>query len=112
MRIRIQLAGGPAVARRRGKNRHVAAAVAALLNPAALLAGIVGAWGISSDLDLAGPFGISEGLFSHWQTWIALAGTLLGCGFLLNRYAARHASPDMSPSPSSVLAARSREKSR
>ena len=45
----------------------------ALLTPASLVALAMGLWRVSMDLDWAGAFPITEGFFSHWQVWIALA---------------------------------------
>jgi hypothetical protein len=48
-------------------------AVGGLLTPTALLVGVVGAWRIGDDLDWTSGFFIANGLFSHWQVWIAMA---------------------------------------
>jgi len=45
----------------------------ALLTPASLVAFVMGLWRVSADLDWAGAFPITQGFFSHWQVWIALA---------------------------------------
>jgi len=45
----------------------------ALLTPAAVVAFVMGIWRVGMDLDWAGAFPISGGLFSHWQVWIALS---------------------------------------
>jgi hypothetical protein len=45
----------------------------ALLTPAAMVAFVMGLWRVSADLDWAGAFPITEGFFSHWQVWIAVA---------------------------------------
>ena len=45
----------------------------ALLTPAAVIALVLGLWRISSDLGWTEEFLISNGFFSHWQVWIALA---------------------------------------
>ena len=44
-----------------------------LLTPAALVALAMGLWRLGTDLDWAGAFPISAGIFSHWQVWIALS---------------------------------------
>ena len=86
MQVRIRLGRGPRVARRRGKNRRIALAVGTLLTPLAVMALALGIWRLAADLNWAGEFAISSGLFSHWQVWIAAAVALqAGAGFL-NRY--------------------------
>jgi hypothetical protein len=45
----------------------------ALLTPAAVVALVLGLWRVSADLGWTEDFLISNGFFSHWQVWIALA---------------------------------------
>ena len=45
----------------------------ALVTPAALIALALGLWRLSADLGWTEEFIISNGFFSHWQVWIALA---------------------------------------
>ncbi len=45
----------------------------ALLTPAAVVALVLGLWRVSADLGWTEEFLISNGFFSHWQVWIALA---------------------------------------
>jgi hypothetical protein len=89
MRVRIHLASGPKVQKKQGKNRHVAMGAAALLTPLAVMAGVLGLWRICADIGITGEFAITQGVFSHWQVWIALAFVLEGGAFLLNRYGVR-----------------------
>lgn len=89
MIVRIQLKAGPKLKRTRRKNRHVALALAALITPAALVAGLLGFWRLAADLNMAGRFAISVGLFSHWQTWLGCATLLESIAILLNRYGSR-----------------------
>jgi hypothetical protein len=64
---------------RRLFNRIVTASEAALnvlpalLTPASVVALVLGLWRVSSDLGWTEEFLIANGLFSHWQVWIALA---------------------------------------
>ena len=44
-----------------------------LLTPAAMLALVFALWRIGADLGWTGTFVISDGFFSHWQVWLALA---------------------------------------
>lgn len=86
MIVRIRLRLGPAFAYGLRRNRQVASFAAALLTPAAVMAFVLGVWRLASDLDFAGQFVISQGLFSHWQVWIAMAGLLQTCASILNRF--------------------------
>jgi hypothetical protein len=86
MVVRIRFRTGPKVARKRGKNKRIALAVAALLPPAAFCAGVLGLWRIAADLNWTGSFAIATGLFSHWQVWCGAAVALQLCARALNRY--------------------------
>jgi hypothetical protein len=86
MIVRIRLRVGPAFACHPKRNRELASFVAALLTPAAVMAFVLGVWRLASDLEWAGEFVISHGLFSHWQVWIAMAGLLQTCASVLNRF--------------------------
>jgi hypothetical protein len=85
MIVRLKLRRGPIVARKPGKNRHLALASSALLTPISLMAYVLGFWRLASDMGQAGAF-VFGGLFSHWQIWIALAVALHATASLLNRY--------------------------
>jgi hypothetical protein len=85
MKIRIRFNIGPPIQRKRGKNRQLALAGGALLIPAALMAYVLGFWGLAADIGLVGEFGI-RGMFSHWQLWMALAVMLHLSASILNRY--------------------------
>lgn len=86
MIVRIRLNSGTRVRQNGRKNQHVALAMASLLTPAALMACALAAWRLAADLQATGQFPISNGLFSHWQVWLTLAGSLQFCATLLNRY--------------------------
>lgn len=86
MVVRIRFRTGPKVARKRGKNKRVALAVASLMPPAAFCAGVLGLWRLASDLNWTGAFAISTGVFSHWQVWLGAAVFLQLCARVLNRY--------------------------
>ena len=47
-----------------------------LLAPASMIALVFGLWRLGADLAWTGTFVISDGFFSHWQVWLALAGAL------------------------------------
>ncbi len=86
MLVRIRFAKGPRLSRKRRKNQRIALALAALLNPAATLAGVVGLWRIAAGWNWAGGFAIRSGVFSHWQAWLGTALLLFLCSRALNRY--------------------------
>ncbi len=50
-----------------------APALFALLKPVAVIALVLGIWRFGTDIGWTEDFVISNGLFSHWQIWIALA---------------------------------------
>jgi len=87
MIFRIRLKHGPRFRGPRGTNRRLALALSALLTPAALMALALAFWRIAADLGWSGEFAISEGIFSHWQVWTAMAAAIEGCSILLARYA-------------------------
>jgi hypothetical protein len=86
MKLRIRLRVGPDFERKLARNRELASMIAALLTPAAAMALILGVWRIGSDLKWTGEFAITRGVFSHWQVWIAVAGVLETCAYILRRY--------------------------
>jgi hypothetical protein len=60
-------------------------ALASLLTPAALLAFTMAFWRMAADLRWTGEFFVSDGLLSHWQTWLGTAAVLLFLASVLNR---------------------------
>lgn len=64
-------------------------AVSFLANSFAVAALSLGLWRLAGDLNLAGHFFIGQGLFSHWQVWIALAMALKFGHVSLDRTLAR-----------------------
>jgi hypothetical protein len=86
MVVRIRLSSGPKVRQKRRKNQHIALAMAALLTPAAVMACVLAFWRLAADLNATGRFPIPDGLFSHWQVWVALAASIQFSSILLNRY--------------------------
>jgi hypothetical protein len=86
MVVRIRFAKGPKLARKRGRNRKFALATAALLTPAAAMAGVLALWRVAADMKWASRFAIASGFFSHWQVWLAAAILLQLCSRVLNRY--------------------------
>ena len=86
MVVRIRFRRGPRLGRERRKNRRMALAIAALMPPLALTAGLFAIWRIAADLKLAASFAIVSGLFSHWQVWMGAAVGLQLVAYGLNRY--------------------------
>jgi len=86
MVVRIRFGRGPQVQKTGRKNRRLALASAALLTPAAVMACVLGLWRLAADLKIAGEFGITSGVFSHWQVWLSLAAVLEWAAWALNRY--------------------------
>jgi len=86
MVVRIRLGKWPNPAAKRARNRRLAEGIAALLTPAALMAGSLGVWALAAELKLTSAFAIDSGLFSHWQVWLGVAAGLEFCSFALNRY--------------------------
>jgi len=86
MVVRIRFKRGPSIQPKRGKERRLALAVAALLTPAALMAFALACWRLAADLKLTDEFAISSGPFSHWLVWVLLAAALELAAVKLNRY--------------------------
>ena len=86
MKVRILLGAGVRRQPKNRKNARVALAFAALLRPASLMAFALGFWRIASDMRISGEFPILDGVFSHWQVWIAAGFAIEACAFMLNRY--------------------------
>jgi hypothetical protein len=93
MVVRIILSSGARVRQKRRKNQHVALALASLLTPAAVMACVLTFWRLAADLSFTGQFPITDGLFSHWQVWLAVAASLQFSAIILNRYGKADASP-------------------
>lgn len=86
MVVRIRFDRGLRVKRTQRKNKHVALAAATLLSPAKVAALALGCWRLAADLRITARFAISDGLFSHWQVWVGIAGIFHVVAMALNRY--------------------------
>jgi hypothetical protein len=86
MLVRIRFGTGPNVRQKQRKNQHVALALAGLATPAAVMALALAFWRLAADLKITGEFPITEGFFSHWQIWLAVAALLQLAAIMLNRY--------------------------
>lgn len=63
----------------------ILAGIAGLLTLLAVACFVLGTWKIFSELGWAGGFFLAQGLFSHWQVWIALGTCAQLASFRLNR---------------------------
>jgi hypothetical protein len=86
MFVRIKFAKGSVVAGNSRMNRRAAMVVAALLDPAAVMALALALWSIAAARAWVGSFAIVSGVFSHWETWLGAAAALELCSLALNRY--------------------------
>jgi hypothetical protein len=84
VRIRLRLGGARAPRR---TDRQTALVLSSLMTPVALMAWVLGGWRLAADLKWTGAFAIADGMFSHWQVWIALGIGVQFAAFLLHRYA-------------------------
>ena len=50
------------------------------------MASVLALWRLAADVKFTGAFPISDGIFSHWQTWLVAAIALRSGEVLLNRY--------------------------
>lgn len=75
---------------------EIAAAVASLLTPAFALTFAVGLWRLGLDLGYTSDFFVTEGIWSHWQTWLALAGSIQYVAYKLNQRARQRLEPQPS----------------
>jgi hypothetical protein len=55
------------------KQRRFAPVVGFLMTPFALTGYVLAFWRLGADLNWLGEFFISNGLFSRWQVWLAIA---------------------------------------
>jgi hypothetical protein len=90
MIVRIRFGRGRKIQHGTRKNRRLALALSALLTPAAVMASVLGMWRLAADMKWTGEFGISSGMFSHWQVWLLCAAALVIGAWRLNRYARGH----------------------
>jgi hypothetical protein len=93
MVVRIRFGRGAAISPRAGKNSRMARLAASVLTLVAISCGSLGMWRIGTDLDWAGDFVFSQGLFSHWQVWIAAAVAVQYLSWRLGRYAGEAVPP-------------------
>jgi hypothetical protein len=105
MVVKIRLSSGRKVQKKPRKNQHVALALAALITPASVMALVLASWRLAADLKFTSQFPITDGLFSHWQVWLAAGVALQGCAVLLNRYGKSEAAlPETGDAAAAALA--------
>lgn len=78
------------------------AVLAALLQPAAVMAGVLAFWRFSADLQWTSEFAIANGLLSHWQVWLAIFAGLEFFAAALNRTGRKRAIEELEPSGSAA----------
>ncbi len=100
VRIRLAREGG-----NRGEpsqGRAAFAVLAALLQPAAVMAGVLAFWRFGADLQWTSEFAISNGFLSHWQVWAAIFAGLEFLAIGLNRTGRKSTSIEVEASDSSA----------
>lgn len=86
MIVRIRFGRGPVVTRKKGKNAKIALLAGSLLTLVAICLAFMGFWRLLGDVDLAGEFIYTDGLFSHWQIWLGAAGAIQYTAWRLTQY--------------------------
>lgn len=70
MTLRIRFPRGRVVKRRQQQHRELLSAAASLLTPLSVMAYVLAFWRLAADIGLAREN--PQGVFSHWQLWIAV----------------------------------------
>ena len=86
MIVKLRFPSGRRVKKTSGKNRHIALAIAALMTPGTLMLFVMAMWRIGADVGVATEFPVTEGIWSHWQIWIAATLLSHSVSVVLNRY--------------------------
>src|SRR4029078_12602243 len=89
MTVRLRLRELPRLTQVRRRVGQTALGLAALMIPASVAAYALGFWRVAADLNLTGEVPLSQGLFSHWQVWIALGAAIQASAMSLSRYGRR-----------------------
>jgi hypothetical protein len=76
----------PVIERVERASQETAPVVGYLLTPVALAGYVLAFWRLAADLKWVGEFFINNGLFSHWQVWLALAIGIHMLATYLNRF--------------------------
>ena len=86
MRVRLQMGHATPVHHDRPKNQRLAAGVAVLMAPFAVLAAVLAVWQIAADMKMASAFLFEDGALSHWAVWAGAAVVLGWASHRLNLY--------------------------
>ena len=86
MLVRIRFAKPAPLEERRDRNRRIALACAALLEPAVVATLALALWRIAAGFKWVAGFAFPSGVFSYWQTWLGAAAGIQLCAAALNRY--------------------------
>jgi hypothetical protein len=85
MVVRIRLRFGQEAAAGNLSRQSLVVAAASLMTPLSLMAWALGIWRLAAGMKWTGEFAITEGIFSHWQVWFAVAILVQFAAFLLSR---------------------------
>jgi hypothetical protein len=86
MDVRLETTINPVLERVEKASQETAPVVGYLLTPVALAGYVLAFWRLAADLKWVGEFFISNGLFSHWQVWLAVAICIHILATYLNRF--------------------------
>jgi hypothetical protein len=87
MVVKIRLPRNAALRRNKRRIGPVTFFAGSLLRLVAVPCLMLALWRLTSDLGWTGAFVVKDGLFSHWQVWLALTFGLGMLSFRLMRYA-------------------------
>ena len=86
MLVRVRLPQGVAAGRNKTRIVPLTFLAAGLLKMAAVSCLLLALWRLTNDMGMTGEFFIQNGLFSHWQVWLAITLGLAILAFRLARY--------------------------
>jgi len=86
MDVRLAANISPAIKRVEAASQEAAPVIGYLLTPVSLVGYVLAIWRLMADLKWVGSFFIEDGLFSHWQVWLALAIGIQMLASYLNRF--------------------------
>lgn len=84
MNLRIRFPQGRKITRTSIRQREIAAVAGSLITPACVMAYVVAIWRLAADIGIAAGSSL-QGLFFHWQIWLALGLALQFGGPTINR---------------------------
>jgi hypothetical protein len=73
MAVKLAANINPAIKRMEIASQEAAPVIGYLMTPISLIGYVLAIWRLMADLKWLGNFFIEDGLFSHWQVWLALA---------------------------------------